>query len=211
VLSELIIQDFAIIDRIHLTFQPGFNVLTGETGAGKSIIIDAVSLLLGERGGIDFIRSGAERAAIEGIFGLDEEMETVLNPLLAQDALEGDDPNVLILAREIRREGRNVCRVNGRAVALKVLKQIGEHLVDIHGQTEHLSLLRVREHIDFLDRYGDLWAMRREVEGLVKELRQVRQDLSALLRDERELARRADLLSYQVQEIASANLEIGEE
>jgi len=101
--------------------------------------------------------------------------------------------------------------VNGRAVTLGTLESIGQRLVDIHGQTEHLSLLRVREHIDFLDRYGDLWSLRREVVDLVRQLRQVRQDLSALMRDERELARRADLLTYQIEEIASANLRVGEE
>lgn len=210
-LSELIIEDFAIIDKIHLTFQPGFNVLTGETGAGKSIIIDAVSLLLGERGETDYIRSGADRAAIEGIFSLDKELEAVLNPLLARDGLEGDDPNVLILAREIRREGRNVCRVNGRAVALKILKQIGEHLVDIHGQTEHLSLMRVREHVYLLDGYGELWPLRDQVSALVRRLRDVRRELDGLRHDERELARRMDLLRYQVSEIESALLVPGED
>jgi DNA repair protein RecN (Recombination protein N) len=210
-LLELTIQDFAIIDEIHLRFEPGFNVLTGETGAGKSIIIDAVSLLLGGRGSTDFIRASADQAAIEGTFALDKEAQILVNPLLEQDSLEGDDPTILILAREIRREGRSVSRVNGRAVSLKVLRGIGEHLVDIHGQTEHLSLMRVREHIDMLDRYGELWPMREQIAALVRELRTVRHELADLRRDERELARRVDLLQYQVNEIESARLEPGEE
>jgi DNA repair protein RecN (Recombination protein N) len=211
VLSELLIQNFAIIDQIHLKFEPGFNVLTGETGAGKSIIIDAVSLLLGGRGGTDFIRAGAGRALIEGTFALNGGAQAIVTPRLEQDGLEGDEPGMLVLAREIRREGRNVCRVNGRAVALKVLEAIGQHLVDIHGQTEHLSLMRVREHIELLDRYGGLLPIRERVASRVRELRSVRRGLSDLRRDERELARRVDLLQYQVREIEAAHLIPGEE
>jgi DNA repair protein RecN (Recombination protein N) len=211
VLSELIIQDFAIIEQLHLRFEAGFNVLTGETGAGKSIIIDAVSLLLGGRADVDMIRSGAPQAAVEGVFVLDEEVRSVLNPLLEQDGLEGDDPATLVLAREIRREGRNVARVNGRSVALKILREVGEHLVDIHGQTEHLSLMRVREHVELLDRYGELWPLRDRFATLVRELRTVRRELASLRHDERELARRVDLLQYQVSEIDASRLEPGED
>ncbi len=210
-LVELNVKNFAIIDELQLRFSSGFNVLTGETGAGKSIIIDAVSNLLGGRADSAMIRSGTDAAWVEGIFYLNEPAKEAILPLLQKDGLEGDDENVLVLAREIRQERRNICRVNGRAVTLGTLASIGQHLVDIHGQTEHLSLLRVREHIVFLDRYGDLWPLRREVADLVRELRQVRQELSDLVRDERELARRADLLTYQIQEIAAANLKVGEE
>lgn len=210
-LSELTVRDFAIIDELHLNFGPGFNVLTGETGAGKSIIVDAVSLVLGGRGDAEFIRAGASRATVEGIFALDDEAQAVIGPLLEQDGLEGDDPALLILARELRREGRNVCRVNGRAVSLKVLSAIGQYLVDIHGQTEHLSLMRVREHVDLLDRYGELWPLRYRIADLVRQLQAIQRELNALRRDERELARRVDLLQYQVSEIETAHLESGEE
>ena len=210
-LVELNVRDFAIIDELQLDFSPGLTVLTGETGAGKSIIIDAVSTLLGGRADSTMVRSGTGEARVEGIFHLDETTKEAVLPLLQKDGLEGDDDAMLVLAREIRRERRSICRVNGRAVTLGTLESIGQHLVDIHGQTEHLSLLRVREHIVFLDRYGDLWAMRREVAALVNELRQLRQELGALVRDERELARRADLLAYQIQEIAAASLKVGEE
>jgi len=210
-LVELNVKNFAIIDELQLHFSPGFNVLTGETGAGKSIIIDAVSTLLGGRADSTVIRSGTDEARVEGIFRLNETVKEVILPVLRKDGLEGDDEDILILAREIRRQGRSICRVNGRAVTLSTLESIGRHLVDIHGQTEHLSLLRVREHIDFLDRYGGLWPLRQEVADLVRELRQVRHELKALIRDERELARRADLLTYQIQEITSANLRVGEE
>jgi DNA repair protein RecN (Recombination protein N) len=211
VLSELIIQDFAIIDQLHLRLESGFNVLTGETGAGKSIIVDAVSLLLGGRAAVDLIRSGAAQATVEGVFVLDEEVQAVLNPVLEKDGLEGDDPAILVLAREIRREGRNVSRVNGRSVSLKIVRELGEHLVDIHGQTEHLSLMRVREHVELLDRYGDLWPLRGRFATLVRQLRAVRRELAGLRRDERELARRVDLLQYQVSEIDAARLEPGED
>ena len=210
-LSELTVRDFAIIDELHLNFAPGFNVLTGETGAGKSIIVDAVSLVLGGRGDAEFIRAGASQATVEGIFALDDEAQAVIGPLLEQDGLEGDDPALLVLARELRREGRNVCRVNGRSVSLKVLSAIGQYLVDIHGQTEHLSLMRVGEHVDLLDRYGELWPLRYQISDLVRQLQAVRRELNALRRDERELARRVDLLQYQVSEIETAHLEVEEE
>ena len=210
-LSELTVHNLAIIDKLNLKFGSGLNVLTGETGAGKSIIIDAVSLLLGGRAEADVVRSGADRAAVEGTFVLDAEVQAAVNPLLAEDGLEGDEPGTLLLSREIRREGRNVCRVNGRAVPVKTLERIGQCLVDIHGQTEHLSLMRVREHADLLDRYGGLWPLRDQVAGLARDLRAVRRELADLRRDERELARRVDLLTYQVNEIQAARLHAGEE
>jgi len=210
-ISELTITNFAIVDKLHLRFAPGFNVLTGETGAGKSIIIDAVDALLGGRVGAEEVRAGADRAQVEGLFLLESPMQAALKPLLQENSLEGDDDEALILAREIRATGRTTARVNGRAVTVRLLRQIGEHLVDIHGQSEHLSLLRTREHLGLLDRYAGLEAQRQAVAEKVHELRQVRQELALLLRDERELARRADLLAFQVQEIAAARLQVGEE
>jgi DNA repair protein RecN (Recombination protein N) len=210
-LVELNIKNFAIIDDLNLRFSPGFNVLTGETGAGKSIIIDAVSTLLGGRAESEYIRAGTEESRVEGIFHLDEAMQAAILSLLEEDELEGEDDETLILAREIRRSGRNICRVNGRAVTLGTLERIAQGLVDIHGQSEHLSLLRVREHVNLLDRYANLWPLRSQVADKVSALRQVQRELKELLRDERELARRADLLEYQAQEIAAARLEVGEE
>ncbi|MCS7220567.1 MAG: DNA repair protein RecN [Anaerolineae bacterium] len=208
-LTELYIRNFAIIEELTLCFGEGLNVLTGETGAGKSIIIDAVSLLLGGRASTDVIRAGAELAEVEGHFRLGARA-AVINPLLEAEGLEGEG-DLLILAREIRRNGRHICRVNGRAVALSVLNEIGQRLIDIHGQGEHLSLLRVREHLELLDRYAGLGSERAEMARLVHALRQVRAELAELRRDERELARRIDLLTYQVQEIAAARLEPGED
>ncbi len=210
-LAELNVTNFAIIEKLHIPFTPGFNVLTGETGAGKSIIIDAVSTLVGERAESTVIRSGTDQARIEGIFLLKGDLQRIIAPLLQEYGLEGEDEEVLILSREINRDGRNVCRVNGRAVTLRILRRIGQELIDIHGQTEHLSLKRVRQHVDFLDRFAGLGELRDKVTAKVRELRQVRRSLEGLLRDERELARREDLLRYQVQEIAAAKLQPGEE
>jgi DNA repair protein RecN (Recombination protein N) len=209
-LSELTISNFAIIDHLSLAFSPALNVLTGETGAGKSIIVDAVSNLLGVRADSELIRAGTDGARVEGVFVLSTVLRGELAPLLQEQGLEtGGD--TLILTREIRSSGRHVCRINGRAVTLGVFAQFGQRLVDIHGQGEHLSLLRVREHLNFLDRYGGLQEQRAAVAEGVRGLRGVRAELIALRRDERELARRADLLQYQVREIEDARLESGEE
>jgi len=209
-LSELTISNFAIIDHLRLTMSPGFTVLTGETGAGKSIIIDAVSTLLGGRADVELIRSGTERARIEGVFILSPALRDELTPFLHEHGLD-ENGDTLILTREINRNGRHVCRVNGRTVTLNVFSQIGERLVDIHGQGEHLSLLRVKEHLNFLDRYGGLQEQRAMLAEQVRRLRRVREELAALRRDERELARRADLLQYQIREIEDAKLRPGEE
>jgi len=211
-LTELTITNFAIIDNLALTFAPGFNVLTGETGAGKSIIIDAVSLLLGGRSEVTMVRAGAEAARLEGVFRLNAELRAAVDPILEREELQADeDTNTLTLAREIRREGRNVCRVNGRTVSLAILKEIGQQLVDIHGQSEHLSLLRVREHVYLLDRYAELEAQRAELAAAARELNSVRHELGELVRGEKDAARRIDLLNFQINEIASAKLKPGED
>jgi DNA repair protein RecN (Recombination protein N) len=211
VLSELTITNFAIIDELCLKFDAGFNVLTGETGAGKSIIIDAVNLLLGGRADTTYVRTGAEVAQVEGIFHLDSRLQAELNPILEREGLENDTPDALVLGREIRASGRNYCRVNGRTVSLSLLEEVGQPLVDIHGQSEHLSLLRVRAHQQFLDGFGGLDEQRQALAREVKALQAVRKELASLLRDEQELARRVDQLTYQVAEISAARLKPGDE
>jgi DNA repair protein RecN (Recombination protein N) len=210
-LVELNIKDFAIIDQLHLKFAPGFNVLTGETGAGKSIIIDAVALLLGSRADTSFVRAEADRARIEGIFHLSDNLQTIINPILETEGLEGGDPDLLILGREIRNNGRNFCRINGQTVSLSILEKVANPLVDIHGQSEHLSLMQVRQHQRFLDRYAGLDQQREALAAEVRELRNVRQELADLRRDAQYLARRLDQLSFQVEEITAANLKASEE
>lgn len=209
-LIELSIRDFAIIDELNLVFGPGFSVLTGETGAGKSIIIDGLDLLLGGRADSTMVRTGAQRAQIEGVFAIPT-TDSDLVALLQQEQLQGDDADRLVLAREVRSSGRSATRVNGHIVNLGLLRQVTSGLVDIHGQSEHLCLLRVREHINLLDRYGGLEAQRDKVSRLVRRLHDVRSELKQLLHDERELARKLDLLSYQIDEIRRAALQPGEE
>ncbi len=210
-LHSLSIIDFAIIDRLQLTFASGFVVFTGETGAGKSIIIDAVSSLLGGKTDASLVRTGADVARVEGVFRLDDETRAAVAALLAREELAADESGDLTLTRDVRREGRTTCRVNGQLVSLAILREIGQYLVDVHGQSEHLSLLRVREHIYLLDRFAGLDPEREALSGVVRELATLRQDLAALRRDERERERRLDMLDFQVNEITSARLKPGED
>jgi DNA repair protein RecN (Recombination protein N) len=209
-LTELRIQDFAIIDDLLLNLDSGFTVFTGETGAGKSIIIDAVEMLLGGRADSTMVRSDAEAAIIEGTFRLDLTIAEEVNQILERESLL-DDPEFLTLGREIRRQGRNICRVNGRTVNLNLLRELGEWLVDVHGQSEHLSLLRVQEHLQLLDRYAQVEELRNSFTHAYKVLERVRHELSQLRQQKQEAASRADLLSYQINEIETAALQAGEE
>ena len=184
-------------------------MLTGETGAGKSIIIDAVNLLLGDRASQEVVRAGAERTEVEGTFQFSAVNADACAALLAEHGLEGDTPDLLVLAREVRANGRSVARVNGRAVNSALLGEIGGLLVDVHGQGEHLSLLREREHVGLLDRYAGLQAQVAEVADLARRVRGLRRELEGLRQDERERARRIDLLTYQVEEIRAAKLQDG--
>jgi len=228
-LAELQIRDFAIIDRLQLRFHSGLNILTGETGAGKSIIVDAIGLLLGDRASAEMVRAGADRAEVEAVFQLEAKMPASEpespqsapdGPLAADDIrslleAEGlDDPDAperLILSREVRRSGRNFCRINGRTVSRQLLSEMAALLVDIHGQGEHLNLLRPRTHVDLLDRYGVLLPLRARVSRKAHQVQQTRKELERLRTDARTIAQRLDLLSFQVEEIAAAALEAGEE
>ncbi len=212
-LTELHIRNFAIIDDLQLAFGPGLNILTGETGAGKSIIIDALGMLLGDRATADWVRAGSEMAQIDATFQVIEgEILAELAPILEANGLdEPDNPHWVALSREVRRNGRNICRVNGRVVNLQLLGEVTGHLVDVHGQGEHLNLLRPRTHIHLLDRFANLLPQRREVATLVGQLREVRSELTRLRQDARTIAQRIDLLSFQAEEIAAAQLQPGEE
>lgn len=211
-ISELTINNLAIIDTIKINFNPGFNVLTGETGAGKSIIIDAISLLLGGRADTVLIRADCDQALVEGVFVIENPVQDEINDLLLQEGLEdSDDPQFITVGRELRRGGRNICRINGRTVNLAVLRDIGRLLVDVHGQSEHLSLLRVSEHLPLLDRFGGLNEQREELSRLIWDITLVRKELSELRDIEMEKFQRIDLLNFQVNEIRAAALSPGEE
>ncbi|MCS6846170.1 MAG: DNA repair protein RecN [Anaerolineae bacterium] len=210
-LTELRVRDFAIIEALDIEFAPGLNVLTGETGAGKSIIVDCIALLLGDRAEAGMVRAGAPAALIEGVFSCEGAVRAQVEAVLAEHGIECDEPGQLTLAREVRANGRSIARVNGRAVGQQALRELGELLVDVHGQSEHLSLLRVKEHVNLLDRYAGLWELRQRVAAKVGELRAVRRQLDELRRNEREHARRVDMLKFQLEEIRAARLKPGEE
>ena len=209
-LVELRIDNFAIIERLNLNFLPGLITFTGETGAGKSIIIDAVEVLVGGRAESTMIRSGAKHAQIEAIFRISQSVREDIHQILTHEQLL-DDPDYLTISREIRATGRNVARVNGRIVNVALLRDLGEYLVDVHGQSEHLSLLRIREHLGLLDRYDGIDNLLKPYQATYHRLITVMKELSDLQMAEREAARRSDMLSYQINEIESVRLVPGEE
>lgn len=209
-LTELTIRNFAIIDELTISFADGFNVLTGETGAGKSIILDAVMLVLGGRADTTMVRSGAAEAYVEATFRLTPVLQTAVNPILMSEGLE-EEGDELLLARELRENGRNICRVNGRSVNLSLLRQIAEPLIDIHGQGDHLSLLKPKSHLPLLDLYGRLADEQKAVAKEVAALKKIQAELADLRANERANAQRADMLKYQIEEISAANLQPGEE
>lgn len=212
-LEELRIQNFAIIDQLQLTFARGFNVITGETGAGKSIIIDAVELLLGGKTDSGTVRAGAERAIVEATFALSDLDRARVQPVLeAEDLTDPDDVlDFITLTREIRASGRSSARINGITVNQDILREIGESLVNIHGQSAHLSLFKPRAHLDLLDRYADLIEPRSALGQVVESLNKIRSEIRMLEDDKAELERRAERLRYEVDEINAANFQPDEE
>ncbi len=209
-LIELNIRDFAIIDRLNLPLSPAFNVLTGETGAGKSIIIDALGTLRGEKVDPSFVRAGSQIARVEGVFSLGDCPDVI--PVLQEYGLIDEGEDQVILAREINAQsGRSVARINGRAVTGATLREVGGRLVDIHGQHEGVSLFNTRTHLEILDRYGELLPLRAAVGEAVDRLRDVRQQLSDLRRSEARRQERIEELEYQINEIEAAGLHVGEE
>jgi DNA repair protein RecN (Recombination protein N) len=210
-LLELSIRDFAIIEAATIPFEGGFNALTGETGAGKSILVDALGAVLGERVTSDVVRTGAKAARVEATFDVSDGLQREdVAAMLEESGVEPED-GVLIFAREIAANGRSSARVNGRTVTAGTLARIGAVLVDIHGQSDHLSLLRPAEHLEMLDRYAGLGAARGKVAAAVGELRAVRARIADVTDNARERAQRADLLRFQVEEIERANLRLGED
>ncbi|WP_208558628.1 DNA repair protein RecN [Marinilactibacillus kalidii] len=209
-LQALHIQNFAIIQELSLDFNQGMTVLTGETGAGKSIIIDAVGLLAGGRGSAEFVRYGTKKCLLEGQFLLNDNQD-VIN-LLDKHAIDSED-QVILIQREIHATGRNVCRINGSIVTIAVLREIGNAIIDIHGQNEHQELMDPESHIDLLDQYGDpsLETFKQQYHLLYKEYRTVKKEQNNWQYNERELAQRLDILKFQVEEIGDAQLEDDED
>lgn len=209
-LQSLYLENIALIEKLGIELFPGFDVLTGETGAGKSIIIDAVNFVLGERTSRDLIRNGAARAKVEAVFNLNEGDAA----FAALDALGIEyDGNELILSRELSAAGRNACRVNGTLVPVASLKSVSDTLVDIHGQHEHQALLDAENHISYLDAYchAESLPIIEKIDAIVSRRNELMLKRNSGFSSEREREREMDMLRYQIEEIASANLEAGEE
>ena len=209
-LIELHIQNFAIIQSLTLSLKSGLSVFTGETGAGKSIILDALEAVLGGRADTTSIRTGADLALIEASFALSGGVKDRVNAFLEAEGLL-EDPDYLSLAREIRKEGRNTARINGRSVSASLQRELGALLVDIHGQSEHLSLLKVRHHLELLDRFAATQELLADYRLDYQKLRTVQGELESLRQSEIDAERRKDVLDYQIREIEAAHLQDNEE
>ncbi|MGT2716615.1 DNA repair protein RecN [Streptococcus respiraculi] len=208
-LLEISIKNFAIIEEISLHFEQGMTVLTGETGAGKSIIIDAMNMMLGSRATTDVIRHGMQKAEIEGLFSIEQNLH--LRELLEEQGLEVSDE--LIIRREILQNGRSVSRLNGQLVNLSVLKAVGQHLVDIHGQHDQEELMRPQHHIAMLDEFGDDSFGRLKVayKAAFEAYKALRKQVLTIQKNQEENKARIEMLEYQMAEIEAADLKAGED
>ena len=208
-LLEISIKNFAIIEAISLNFEKGMTVLTGETGAGKSIIIDAMNMMLGARATTDVIRHGAPKAEIEGLFSIENSLP--LQEIFDEQGIDlGDE---IIIRREILQNGRSVSRVNGQMVNLSVLRAIGQHLVDIHGQHDQEELMRPQLHIQMLDEFGDtdFLELKQSYQTNFDAYRQMRKQLLEVKKNQEEHKARIEMLEFQMAEIESASLQPGED
>ncbi|NLW07107.1 MAG: DNA repair protein RecN [Clostridia bacterium] len=208
-LAELQIENFALIENLQLELGPGLTVFTGETGAGKSIIVDAVSLVVGARASAEYIRAGAERAVISGLFITDKLLE--LEETLHELGLPVEADGSLLLTREISRNGRHTCRINGRSTILSVYQKIGQMLVDIHGQHSYQSILRPVYQMDMLDSYAGLGELRSRVKEHFQSWQSLQKELASLTRGGSDWEQQQDLLNFQFKEITEANLNPDEE
>jgi DNA repair protein RecN (Recombination protein N) len=204
-LEELRIRNFAIIDTLEIDFASGFNVITGETGAGKSILVDAVELILGGKADASMVRAGTDRATIEGVFLVPETVRGMIHEILSREELP-EEADLITLTRELRSNGRSSARINGITVKADILREVGNFLVDIHGQSEHLSLFNPPHHLDLLDRYADLMEIREALKTVSGRLSAIRREMHGLLEDKAELERRAEQLRHAVEEIDAAEL-----
>ncbi len=206
-LSRFLIRDFALVDEVQLELASGLNVLTGETGAGKSILIDALGLVLGRRADPSDVRPGAAAAYIEAVFDLATD-STKTDSILKNYGVEPDES--LIVSREVLGEGRSIARVNGRSVPVRALAELGAILVDVHGQSDHQSLFQRPRQLEYLDQFAELLDRRACVARLANELRVVRRQIGSLQRDKNDMTREIERLSFEVEEIDSAQLQAGE-
>lgn len=205
-LEQLTIKNVAVIDRLELEPGTGLCVLTGETGAGKSIIIDSINMILGDRARRELVRSGTDHAEVQAVFSMPGDVRAMLN----ENEIDTDD-DCVIISRRVTREGKSSARINGTVVTLNLLREISDLLINIHGQHDNQALLNPARHIAFLDAYAKTDAELAEYKKLYDHAREISRRLKALTSDDQEKLRRADLLTYQINEIRSANLADGEE
>lgn len=206
-LAQLFIRNIAVIEKASIDLEKGFTVLTGETGAGKSIIIDAIHAVLGERTSKELVRTGTDSASVSALFtGLDEDTLSLLDQL----SLPREEDGSLLIQRDIRLEGRSTCKINGAPATVSMLKQLGPRLVTIHGQHESYELLSLEVHMEYLDSFAGLESLLAEYQAAYRTLRETQRQLEALQTDEGEKARLSDLLHYQIDEIEAANVRVGE-
>ncbi|MGR3764964.1 DNA repair protein RecN [Rossellomorea sp. NS-SX7] len=210
-LQELSIKNFAIIDSLALSFEEGLTVLSGETGAGKSIIIDAIHLLVGGRGSAEYVRHGEKKAEIEGLFILDD----AAHPCFEKASSFGIEieEGMIVLRREISNSGKSVCRVNGKLVTIAIMREIGGALIDIHGQHEHQELMNEHLHLSLLDQFGgkEIHANVISYREIYKEYSTIHKQLTRLNENEQEMAHRLDLITFQLKEIQEADLKLKED
>jgi len=206
-IKSLLIQDYALIEKINVDFNTGLNIITGETGAGKTILIDAMSLLLGERASSDVIRKGADKSVVEGIFEVDRNKK--VKTFLSENELE--ELPELIIRREISSKGSNRCFVNDSPVSLNIIKDLGDLLVDLHGQHEHQSLLRKETHINFLDGFGNNEELLRTYKWLYTSLNKLNAELNELKEKDSIHREKRDVLEFQIKEIDAVSPQLGEE
>ncbi|MDS1030106.1 DNA repair protein RecN [Bacillota bacterium LX-D] len=206
-LRELTIKNFALIDSLTIELSDGFNVLTGETGAGKSIIIDAIGILIGDRASCDFIREGCDKAIIEGYFDFSNEEELI--DKLKETGLLDNEVNDILLSREITRIGKNVCRINGRMVSLNLYQELGRELIDIHGQNQEQSLFSTAKQLMLLDLFGGKKILDKKiiVKNLFDEMSILQVKLDNIKSNLLDKENKIDFLKYQIAEIAEANLQ----
>ncbi len=209
-LLQLNIRNIALIDEVSIELESGLNILTGETGAGKSIIIDSINAVLGDRVSRDVIRTGSEKALVEAVFQVDpEQIEEIMDEM----GMEPEEDGTLILSREIAQSGRNTCRINGKMVAASFMKLIGERLVDLHGQYDNQSLLKTDSHIELLDSFGGetIRVIKQEYLSVLEQYKEVKMKLKELAGDPAERERKMDLLRFQIDEIRKAKLKATED
>lgn len=208
-LETLRIKNFAIIDEIEVDFHPGFNVLTGETGAGKSIVVGALNLVLGARASADVLREGADRATVEALFRVAKTSPRLVRLLESLDVVLED--SALLLSRVVVADGRSRAYAGGKMTPVSALAEIGDELVDLHGQHQHQSLLKTDRQLELLDAFGETASLAAEVAEMVGRLRALDREIADLDRDDRDRARRADFLQHEIQEIDAGQLSLGEE